>query len=89
MRRETLNKEKWESMLSAVMVTKHDMNKLVMNYLVTEVSCRLPCSSSSAILSTKAALNSPPSMPMLGRSRVMLRLRAYLSKSLGPPQALS
>ncbi|KAF5843313.1 CTLH/CRA C-terminal to lish motif domain-containing protein [Dunaliella salina] len=31
-----LSREKWEGMLSSVVITKQDMNKLVMDYLVTE-----------------------------------------------------
>jgi len=37
-----LSRERWEGMLSSVVITKQDMNKLVMDYLVTEV-CAMTC----------------------------------------------
>jgi len=36
--KKTVSKDDWEKKLAAVKIYKEDMNKLVMNFLVTEVS---------------------------------------------------
>lgn len=41
--KKAISAEQWEQKLSAVKVTKEDMNRLVMNFLVTEVSDVLMC----------------------------------------------
>lgn len=38
--KKVVSKDDWEKKLAAVKVAKEDMNRLVMDFLVTEVSCR-------------------------------------------------
>ena len=39
--KKTISKDDWEKKLAAVKIYKEDMNKLVMNFLVTEASSTL------------------------------------------------
>jgi len=41
--KKAISAEQWEQKLAAVKVSKEDMNRLVMNFLVTEVSDVLLC----------------------------------------------
>lgn len=41
--KKTISAEAWEAKLAGVKVSKDDMNRLVMNFLVTEVSEGLDC----------------------------------------------
>jgi hypothetical protein len=45
--KKSISNEQWEAKLAAVKVAKEDMNKLVMNFLVTEVKYKQASSSSS------------------------------------------
>jgi hypothetical protein len=53
--KKSISNEQWEAKLASVKVAKEDMNKLVMNFLVTEVNqCNSSCTSTSGSSSSSS-----------------------------------